>query len=235
MFAAGPGCPLLSPVGSWWVLVSCFGDVLWCVPGCCAAPRCCVSCRLGLRCCVLCCSVLLCLVLSRVVSCLGALSVVLWACVFGAVFCLVSPRCVCFAVVCCCLLLCFVPWASWGVVLCVPCPLRPVRRCCASLLSLGALLPCAVPRGAVLPCCVVVSCPGALFVWFLLLAKPLQNWFLFKIKILKINSNYTLPNARTLAHLQAARPCPPHCLTCHPALVAVSGMVSPWWLRSPCP
>ena len=34
----------------------------------------------------LCCFVLFCLVLSRAVSCLGALSVVLWSCVFGAVF-----------------------------------------------------------------------------------------------------------------------------------------------------
>ena len=186
VFAVGPGCPLLSPVESWWVLVSCFVDVLWCVPGCCAAPRCCVSCRLALGCCVLCCFVLLCLVLSRTVSCLGALSVVLWACGFGALFCLVSPRRVCFAVVCCCPLLCFVPCVSWGVVLCVPCPLRPVQCCCASLLSLGARLPCAVPRGAVLPCGVVVSCPAALFVWFLLLAKPLQNWFLFEIKFFKI-------------------------------------------------
>ena len=77
------------------------------------------------------------------------------------------------------------PCASRGVVLCVPCPLRPVRSCCASLLSLGALLPCAVPRGAVLLCGVVVSCPAALFVWFLILVKQLQNWFLIKRKILK--------------------------------------------------
>ena len=89
VFAVGPGCPMLSPVGSWWVLVSCFGGELWCVPGCCAAPRCCVSCRLALRCCALCCLVLLSLVLSSAVSCTGALSVVLWSCVFGVVFCLV--------------------------------------------------------------------------------------------------------------------------------------------------
>ena len=198
VFAVGPGCPLFSSVGSWWVLVSCFGGVLWCVPGCCAAPRCCVSCRLALRCFVLSCFVLLCLVLSRAVSCLGALSVILWSCVLGAVFCLVSPRCVCFAVVCCCLVLCFVPCASWGVVLCVPCPLRPVRCCCASLLALGALLPCAVPRSAVLPCGVVVSSPAALFVWFLLLVKPVQNWFLFKIKkIRKKMKLYTTQRTHT--------------------------------------
>ena len=90
-----------------------------------------------------------------------------------------SPRAVCvlpgcFAA-CCCSPLCFVLSASWGVVLCVPCPLRPVRCCCAALLTLGALLPCAVPLSAVLPCGAVVSCPAALFgllpgfVWFLLL------------------------------------------------------------------
>ena len=162
--------------------MSCFAGVLWCAPRCCAAPRCCVYCRLALRCSALCFFVLLCLVLSRAVSCLGALSVVLWSCVLGAVFCLVSPRCRCFAVVCCLLMLLFVPSASWDVLLCVPCPLRPVRCCCASLLSLGTLLPCAVPRGAVLPCGVVVSCPAALFVWFLLLMKPLQIWFLIIIK-----------------------------------------------------
>ena len=81
----------------------------------------------------------------------------------------------------CCSPLCFVLWASWGVVQCVPCTLRPVWCCYAALLFLGALLPCAVPRGTVLPCGVVVSCPAALFglcpvfVWFLLLEKPLQN------------------------------------------------------------
>ena len=86
----------------------------------------------------------------------------------------------CFAVVCGFVVLfppCFVPCAYWGVVLCVPCFLRPVRCCCASSLSLGALIPCALPRGAVLPCRVVVSCPATLFVWFLLLVKPLENCF----------------------------------------------------------
>ena len=96
-----------------------------------------------------------------------------------------SPRAVCLlpwcVAVCSCSPLCFVLCASWGVMLCVPCPLRPVRCCCAALLSLGALLPCAVPRGAVLLCGAVVSCPAALFglllelVWLLLLEKLLQN------------------------------------------------------------
>ena len=49
-------------------------------------------------------------------------------------------------------------------------------------LSLGALLPCAVPRGAVLPRGPVVSCPAALlglflaWVWLYLLVGPLQNF-----------------------------------------------------------
>ena len=137
----------------------------------------------------------------------------------------------------CCSPLCFVPCASWDVVLCVPCLLRPVRCCCAALLSLGALLPCAVPRGAVLSCGAVVSFSAALFglfpvfVWFLLLKKQLQN--LLEYFFLKTKFNYTPPNAPTLAQLKSARPCPLHCLTCHPAMVAVSWMVSPWWLRCP--
>ena len=82
VFAVGPGCPLLSPGGSWWLLVSCLGGVLWCVPGCSAAPCRCALCRLALRCCALCCFVLLRLVLPRTVLCSGALSVVLGSCAF---------------------------------------------------------------------------------------------------------------------------------------------------------
>ena len=144
VFAAGPGRPLLSPGGSWWVLVLSFGGVLWCVPGCCAVPCCCVSCRLALCCCALCCFLLLCLVLSRAVSCPGALSVVLSSCAFGAVFCLVSPRCVCFAVVCCHL-------ALFAAVFCAVCVLgcRAVRSLssppCAVLLCVPALPWCPAP------------------------------------------------------------------------------------------
>ena len=82
VFAVGPGCPLLSPGGSWWLLVLCLAGVLWCVPWCCAAPCCCALCRLSLRCCALCCFVLLRLVLPRAVLCPGALSVVLGSCAF---------------------------------------------------------------------------------------------------------------------------------------------------------
>ena len=118
--------------------------------------------------------------------------VVSWGAVRGpGVLCLpalcfvVSRRAVCVLLWCvaawCCSPLCFVLCASQGVVLCVPWPLLPVRCRCGALLTLAALLPCAVPRGAVLPCGAVVSRLAALFglfpvaVWFLLLEKPLQN------------------------------------------------------------
>ena len=189
MFAVGPGCPLLSPGRSWRVLVSCFGGVLWCVPvfgvavlrrvaACCTAWRCVV-----VRCVVLFCSAWCCHALCRVLGrCPSS-----WGPVPSPLCFVVSRRAVCLLLwsvaAWCCSPLCFVPCASWGVVLCVPCPLRPVRCCCASLLSLGALLHCVVPRGAVLLCGVVVSCPAALFVWLLLLVKPLQNLFLMRQSI----------------------------------------------------
>ena len=100
-------------------------------------------------------------------------------------FCLVPPRCVCFAVVCRRVVL-------FAVVLCAVCALGCPVVCflssppCAVLLcgplSLGALLPCAVPRGAVLPRGAVVSCSAALlglslaWVWLYLLEKPLKKF-----------------------------------------------------------
>ena len=61
----------------------------------------------------------------------------------------VSRHAVCVLLWCvaawCCSALCFVPCASRDVVLCVSCPLPPVRCCCGALLFLGALVPCAVP------------------------------------------------------------------------------------------
>ena len=132
VFAVGPGCPLLSPDGSSWLLVSCLAGVLWCVPGCCAAPWCCALCRLALRCCALCCFVLLRLVLPRAVLCPGALSVVLGVCLLAPCFVL-SPRAVCVLLWCvaawCCSPLCFVPCAPWGVVLCVSCCTYLKNRC----------------------------------------------------------------------------------------------------------
>ena len=174
-------CLLVGPGGSWCrdLVVCCgvsLGAVLRRVAARCADWRC-----VAVRCVVSFCSVWYC----------RALCHVLWRCPTswgpvpsGAVFCLVSPRCVCFAVVCCCVVL-------FAVVLCAMCVLgcRALRSqsspSCAVLLcgppSLGALLSCAVHRGAVLPRGAVVSCPAALlglflaFVWFHLLEKPLQN------------------------------------------------------------
>ena len=129
VFAVGPGCPLLSPGGSWWLLVSCLSGVLWCVPGCCAAPRCCALCHLALRCCALCCFVLLRLVLPRAVLCpRGALRRLGVLCLLAPCFVL-SPRAVCVLLWCvaawCCSPLCLVPCAPWGVVLCVSCRVVP--------------------------------------------------------------------------------------------------------------
>ena len=201
--AVGPGCPLMSPGGSWWLLMSCFGCVLWSVPGCCAVLR-----RPGV--------VLLCAVLFRF-ALFGAVArcVVSWGAVCRpGVLCLpalcfvLSSRAVCVLLWCVaawwCLPLCFVLCASWSVLLCVPFPLHPVRCCYLALLPLGALLPCAVPRGAVVPCGAVVSPPAALFglravfVWFPLLEKLLQNLFrkksfvlFFEIKIKFYTTQHT--------------------------------------------
>ena len=121
VFAVGPGCPLLSPDGSWWLLVSCLAGVLWCVPGCCAAPCCCALCRLALRCCVLCCFVVLRLVLPRAVLCPGALSVVLGSCAFWCRVLFCAPA---LCVFCCGVSL-------RGVVRrCALCRVRPGVLCC---------------------------------------------------------------------------------------------------------
>ena len=182
VFAVGPGCPLLCPGGSCCrVLVACcgvsLGAVLRRVAARCAALRCVVVRCVVSFCSVWCCCALCC-VLGRCPSSWGPVP-------SGAVFCLVPPRCVCFAVVCRCVVL-------FAVVLRAVCALgcRVVRFLasppCAVLLcgplSLGALLPCAVPRGAVLPRGAMVSCPAALlglflaWVWLYLLEKPLQNF-----------------------------------------------------------
>ena len=175
-------CLLVGPGGSWCrVLVACcggsLGAVLRRVAARCAAWR-----SVVVRCVVSFCSVwccrALCCVLGRCPSSWGPAP-------SGAVFCLVPPRCVCFAVGCRCVVL-------FAVVLCAVCALgcRVVRflSCppCAVLLcgplSLGAVLPCAVPRGALLPRGAVVSCPAALlglflaWVWLYLLEKTLQNF-----------------------------------------------------------
>ena len=175
-------CLLVGPGGSWCpVSVACcgvsLGAVLRRVAARCAAWRCVVVRCVVLFCSVWCCRALCC-VLGRCPSSWGPVP-------SGAVFCLVPPRCVCFAVVCRCVVL-------FAVVLCAVCALECRVVCflssppCAVLLcgplSLGALLPFAVPRGAVLPRGAVVSCPAALLGsflaggWLYLLEKPLQNF-----------------------------------------------------------
>ena len=175
-------CLLVGPGGSWCrVSVACcgvsLGAVLRRVAARCAAWRCVVVRCVVSVCSVWCCRALRC-VLGRCPSSWGPVP-------SGAVFCLVPPRCVCFAVVCRRVVL-------FAVVLCAVCALgcRVVRFLssppCAVLLcgplSLGALLPCAVPRGAVLPRGAVVSCPAPLlglflaWVWLYLPEKPLQNF-----------------------------------------------------------
>ena len=180
-------CLLVGPGGFWCrVSVACcgvsLGAVLRPVAARCAAWRCVV-----VRCVVSFCSVwcrrALCRVLGRCPSSWGPVP-------SGAVFCLVPPRCVCFAVVCRCVVL-------FAVVLCAVCALGcGVVRFLSSLpcavllcgpLSLGALLPCALPRGAVLSRGVVVSCPAALlglflaWVWLYLLEKPLLNFLKYSV------------------------------------------------------
>ena len=121
-----------------------------------------VSCAVAL-----CCRVVLCC--RAPLSFCGAVCVGcgLWAVVLCCVVLLVGCAVFCPVVVSACC-------GALFLVLCVPCLLRSVRC--------GALLPCAVPRGAVLPPGAVVSCPAALlgvflaWVWLYLLEKPLQNF-----------------------------------------------------------
>ena len=162
---------VLGPVARGFLLVACFGVVvhvlprglfpLWlvrfavvpCFPMSCAVALCCRV--------VLCCRALL--------SFCGAVCVGcgLWAVVLCCVVLLVGCAVFCPVVVSACC-------GALFLVLCLPRLLRSVRC--------GALLPCAVPRGAVLPPGAVVSCPAALlgvflaWVWLYLLEKPLQNF-----------------------------------------------------------
>ena len=147
VFAVGRRCPLLSPGGSWWLVVSCFGGVLCCVPGCCAAPCCCALCRLALCCCALCCFVLLCLVLSRAVSFPGALFAVLGSCAFRRCVLSCLPA---LGVFCCGVLL------RGAVRRCAMCRVRPSVSCCAF-----PVLP-ALCGAAVRPCSPLVPCSPVL-------------------------------------------------------------------------
>ena len=199
-------CLLVGPGGSW-----CRVSVACCSVSLSAMLR-----RFAARCAAWRCVVVRCVVSFPYVWCCSALCCVLGRCpsswgpvLSGAVFCLVPPRCVCFAVVCRRVVL-------FAVVLCAVCALgcRVVRFLssppCAVLLhcplSLGALLPRAVPRGAVLPRGAVVSCPAALLglslacVWLYLLGKPLQNFveYFFPLFLAFENKNklYTTQHTR---------------------------------------
>ena len=178
----------LSSVVSWWVLVPPGVVSRWRAVACPWVLCCAVLLRIappGVACCALCCFVLLRLVLPRAVLCPGALSVVLGSCACWRRVLSCPPAL--------CLFCCVV--SPRGVVRrCALCRVRPGVSCCAfpvvSALCgvavwpalLGALLPCAVPRGAVLPRGAAVSCPAALlglflaWVWLYLLEKPLQNF-----------------------------------------------------------
>ena len=158
VFAVGPGCPLLSPGGSWRLLVSCLGGVLWCVPGCCAAPCCCALCCLALRCCALCCFLLLCLVLPRAVLCPGALSVVLGPCAFWRRV-LSCPPALC--VFCCGLSLRGVVrrYALCRVCPGVSCCVFPVVSALCGVAVWPALPRCPAPLCCALWCCAAPWCP----------------------------------------------------------------------------
>ena len=225
--------PLLSPGWSWWLLVSCLGGVLWCVPGCCAAPCCCALCRLALRCCALCCFVLLCWVLPRAVLCPGALSFVLESCAFWRRV-LSCPPALC--VFCCAVSL-------RGVVRrCALCRLRPGVSCCAFLVvsaPCGVAVWPALPRCPASLCCApwccaaawcrgvlscrpagFVSCVGVVVPTWKTAAKFRKIFFPSFFWLLKIKKNYTRPN--TLACSKTMFAAVPYVL---PVVLDVLGLV----------
>ena len=167
VFAVGPCCPLLSAGGSWWLLVSCLGGVLWCVTGCCAAPCCCAVQQPGVA---LWSAVLIRFALFGV----AAHCVVSWGAVrrpgvlrLLAPSLVLSPRALCVLLwrvaAWCCSPLCFVPFVPWGVLLCVFCRLCPVRCCCVARLPSVPCSPSLCP--VVLWCRVVLWCPVLLPCW----------------------------------------------------------------------
>ena len=129
--------------------------VVLCVPGCGAAPRCCVLCRPVLCCRVLCCARLVPLL---VAPCPLALPVALGPCALRRCVLRCSPALCALCVLswrggaCCCSPLCLVLCVSRGAVLCVPCALGSVR-CCASL--------CWCARVVLFVWCVLLLAPGA--------------------------------------------------------------------------
>ena len=143
--------------------------------------------------------------------CSASLCRVLWSC--AVVWCCAVVLCCRFAVLfvwgvgcglsCCAVLCCWLAvlffarwWCLRAVVLFSSCCAFPVF---SALCAAVPRIPCAVPRGAVLPPGAVVSCPAALlgvflaWVWLYLLEKPLQNFvkyffflFFFFFWLLKI-------------------------------------------------
>ena len=205
LLVAAACCAVSLVVPSGWVVhgVACC-LVLFCIAVC-RAVLCVPRCGAAPYCCGLCCPVLCCCVVCRFVAlvwCRCLLCRALWRCpspwgpvLCGAVFCGVPPRCVLCAVcvlawragACCCSLLGCVLCVSWGVVPCVPCPLRSVR-CCAFLCWYACvvlfvwcvllLAPGAVVRCCVLCCflwCSVVRC----WVWW----PVVVNWWCVLVSV----------------------------------------------------
>ena len=139
-----------------------------------------------------------------------------------------SPRAVCVLLWCvaawCCSLLCFVPCAPWGVVLCVSCRLRPVRFCCVvrsppvpcSPVLCPVVLCCrVVPWCPVLPPCLVCFLRGCGCTYLKNRCKiSLNIFFFFFFCLLKIRKIIHDPT-----HSPAARPCTLQCLTCYPSFL----------------
>ena len=226
-------CLLLGLAVLWCLLVGPGGSSCRVSVTCCCVSLGAVLRRVAARCDAWRCVVVRCVVSFCFVWCCRALCCVPGRCLSswgpvpsGAVFCLVPLRCVCCAVVCRCVVLfavvlCAVCALGCGVVRFVSSPPCAVLLC--GPLSLSALLPCAVPRGAVLPRGAVVSCPAALlglflaWVWLYLLEKPLQNFVKYLCPLFLAFEKKTYIHDPT--HSRAGRPCTLQCLTCYPSLL----------------
>ena len=154
----------LSSVGSSWVLVAPGVLSRWRAVVCPWVLFCAVLLRVVLPGVALLCAVLFCFApfgaAARCVVSWGAVLRLGALCLLAPCFVL-SPHTVCVLLWCvaawCCSLLCFVPCAPPGVVLCVSCRLRPVRCCCVAR---SPSVPCFPVLCPVVLCCRVVPwCP----------------------------------------------------------------------------
>ena len=210
VFAVGPGCPLLSPGGSWWLAalwfgVVCLGVLLPCVVFCCVV----LSCGGVLSCSAVClrrclrllfvycrCASAVCDLGGRAVCSLPSLP-----CAVLCALCWFPFRCA-VRVVCavsggwCCWFLVLLPFVGGllvalvaGVVFCrCVSALVPVSGLAvARRLPCGVLLPCALSCGAVLPCGAVLWCP----VFFFCFSSCLWRWF-FCCSLLVLGSGQIL-------------------------------------------